>query len=230
MLGATNNFLNRVFGVNCSTLSVICKQSPPYCTTSGTSKNPAIFPAACAPAQLDSFIQTYGSLYFGCHGSGWDCSGSSDFYPTVIGFTSITTLPDNPVVFTIACFDAEIPGTAIIGPLANYYSGYDFPTGGPTISQAFFASGASAFIGVTIEGFNPDTPGALGSLYSSFTAPYSPASLAPTLGQDLLAQKRTMETATGNGAINPVDSSYIVDEGYAIQLYGDPTLTYNLLG
>jgi hypothetical protein len=196
----------------------------------GTSHNPALTPAGCTPSLFTSFIQGFGILYFGCHGSGWDCSGSSNFYPTIIDFASVPTLPTSPIIFTVACYDAEIPGTALIAPLANYYSRWNYPVGGPTISQAFFASGASAFIGVTIEGFTDVTPGAEGSLYSAFTEAYAPGVVAPTLGQDFLQEKRLMETTNQNNLVDPIKSTYIVDTGYAMQLYGDPTLTYNSLG
>lgn len=225
MLDATNIFLKWAISQTCDEISGICKQSPPYCEFQGSSPNPDVTPPGCTPALLDNFIKQYGILYFGCHGSGWECLGSTDFYPILITSGTIPTLLQRPIILTEECFGAEIPGTELLSPLANYLGE---STSEPTIAQSFLNSGASAYIGVTIEGLtNQQDPAGIGWTNTALAFVYQDFyTNGNTIGMSFLTQKQYMEEFDSTNLY----TDFFRDQGYALQLYGDPTLTYTSLG
>jgi hypothetical protein len=208
---------------SCAFDGPVCFYAPYYCAGfyNPSSEVAQILP--CSPLDLESFMQTRGIQYYGCHGSGWDCGGPSSDSEMILSVPTLyaTSLTANPVIITSACLDAEIPGTALYPALQNYYPEYaDLQT---ALAQQMLADGASVYIGSTVE-FAGGEP-YLGSMYANFVNGGADQPLGPvgggSIGEALYAAKRSMEMS---------DDNDVVDLGKSMQLYGDPTLTYSKIG
>ena len=114
-----------------------------------------------------------------------------------------------------ACLSAELPGTELYSSLSNsqFYSDQG------TLAEAFLQAGASVYISSTIPQ-SPVPDFLYANVYASMVK--SPSTL--TVGQAFLASKNALET------IPEAAGSDGFDQAAGMQLYGDPTLTYGMVG
>ena len=198
----TNMFSQNTTGTTCSG-DTNCLPVPPNC----------LGPSCTSSTAFDTDISSvYGIQYYDCHGSGYACadwSGNYTVLSTATYYWPAITLPQlttNPIVMSSACYDGitEPSNTTL------YY--YRIPAASTTLALQTLENGASVYIGNTKEGYGYYTPTNLEYLFNNFKS-------GETIGQAFLTMKQKYLS-------NP-DDAYQFGTAQELQLYGDPTITYN---
>jgi hypothetical protein len=216
-----NLFATTVNQQTCTNGNPNCFESPPYCT-SYPDGNP------CDNVlQLFSDMSSYGVQFYNCHGSGYVCGGANPNSPFIsLSWALPSALNSNPVVITDQCYGADIPGSYIYNNLAQTDNE---PTGTKTMAVSMMDAGASVYVGNTGAGLASSGIPKLGprsyiTVDASIDAAlYNKFKSGQTIGQAFLNEKQYYEQFTSQ------DGDFI-DQGVEMELYGDPTLTYNELG
>ena len=128
-----------------------CYVAPPYCISkSGGS--------CTSPVLLNLAIQQSPIQFYNCHGFGYKCAWEMGGN-VIVTSSSVPTFEYNPIIFTVSCWGAVIPGASDYQAVKT---SYDFSS--PPLAVAMFSQGASVYIGPTIIGL-----GSSSLLVSSYT-------------------------------------------------------------
>jgi hypothetical protein len=213
---ADNSLVNALFyfsnhsSKSCgSSKNLVCLYSPSACLFGPN------FPTfiCSASAKLISAMQSSAMQFYACHGDGFSC-GSEVPFAEIVPYVSEAQIPAmslNPIIFSVSCFGAVLYGSVLYGALLSVISTSP-ANGAPSMSVKLMDAGASVYIGETVQGIVQISPSIYGTVYNTWSLG------GTTIGQNFLQAKIAEEDRTLSGDI--------IDQGIAMQLYGDPTLQY----